>query len=285
MTVCIAAIAANNKAIVAVADKATSYIESASGRTVFKADAALHKMKAVMGTDWLVLIAGPMDFGERVADLGGQTYRMQKGEVIKGMPECMQIAYQVCRRLEAIDRILIPRMLTREWYESKVNGPVSANDEFFMGISNEVSEWNNGSQLILCGFEDGSPQIYLITNPGILNSANPEGFAAVGIGQETALNRLFALETDQFDQPEKVLYDLFDAKESCSEALPDVGRDWDASVVAEGMAPLIVSDDVKQLIEEIYDAYPKSPFPIEKKELPEKWRERLRDFFCCLDSR
>jgi hypothetical protein len=273
MTVCIAAIAAETKAIVLVADKAASYV--LDNRTTLKADVAVRKIRRMNALGWVALISGPMDFGERVIDLADSTYAVQEGPVMMGVPECMKMAYQVCRRIEAVDRILIPRMLTREWYDKKVAGAISQEDQFFIAIADEIGTFSNSSTIMLCGFENGTPEIYLISNPGVLGSGSPEGFAAVGIGQETALNRLYALETDPNDGLEKVLYDAFDAKEACSESLPDVGREWDAMVMVEGKETVEVDEEISKLIGQLYDSYPKSPFAKPDDPEPDGWRQKL----------
>src|SRR5437660_150610 len=116
----------------------------------------------------------------------------------------------------------------------------------------KINEFNLESSLLLCGFENLTPEIYIVSDPGIQNSASPEGFGVIGIGQDAARSRLFTLETDPNDELGKVLYDAYDAKESCAELLPEVGHEWDALVLVRGKPAIYVPDSIKDLIESLY---------------------------------
>jgi hypothetical protein len=100
----------------------------------------------------------------------------------------------------------------------------------------------------------------------------------MGIGQETALSRLFALETGPFDSIEKGLYDAYDAKEACAEFVPDVGREWDAMILVEGKPPAEVPKNIREIIEALYKAHPRSPFLKPDSAEPEGWQATLADF-------
>lgn len=288
MTVCIAAVAAKSKAIVLVADKSVSYMVGDQTRQRF--DVAFEKIRPMILHGWASLIAGPMDFGVRVVRLADETYAVGKADAeeashddywapYKDIPECMKIAYQSCRRVEIDDRILQPPFLGRKWYEKKIgDGTPKRDDDYFLAIEKLITDFDNESSLLLCGFEGSRPEIYTITNPGILGSESAAGFAATGIGQDTALSRLYALQTDPADSLEKVLYDAFDAKEACSQSLPDVGREeWDAFVIV-GTSVSEVPAPIQRLIEQVYDAHRKSPFDTPGKAAPAKWRGRLADW-------
>jgi hypothetical protein len=190
------------------------------------------------------------------------------------MPECTKRAYQTCRKIDAVDRILIPRLLNEEWYTEKINGVISKNDDFFMQISKEMTEFFTESSLLLCGFENDVPEIYIISDPGVLNSASPEGFGVVGIGEDTAKNRLFTLGTDPGNSLGSVLYDAYDAKESCAEALPDVGHEWNAVILVQNKQALPVPDNIVDLIERLYKNHPRSPFDPRSRP-PRDWRQQL----------
>jgi hypothetical protein len=295
MTICIVGIAAKARAMVLVADRAVSAVRG--GQTVLKADAGVRKIREVVD-GWVALISGPIDFGEVVIfdaerrycaarnpersfeEMNEAARRAVRGEPpapLPTLPECAKAAYQAARRNYAVDKILKPRMLTEDWYDEKVKGPISKDDDFFLAISRELDELFTESTILLCGFEEGTPEIYILSDPGLLNSASSEGFGVAGIGEDTAKNRLFTLETDPGDPIEKVLYDAYDAKESCAEFLPDVGHEWNAVVMVDGRSPMEVLEEIKELIEEMYRAHPTSPFD-ERKRLPPHWRKRLAEF-------
>ena len=290
MTVCIAAIAAQSKAIVLVADKSVSYLDE-RGNVRQRFDVAFEKIRQLKAPGWAALISGPMDFGVNVAQLADANFYVEAGAtatddngivILRPLSEHMKSAYQICRRQEVIDRVLAPRLLSKEWFDTKVNeGASKKNDDYFLEIESLVANFDNTSSILLCGFENGSPEIHLVVNPGVLGSETPTGLAAIGIGQDTALNRLYALETDPRNLLSKVLYDCFDAKEACSQSLSEVGREWDAFVVTDGQV-VKVPEELQVLIEQVYDNYAKSPFPViggsETPEPPPNWRRQLEEF-------
>jgi hypothetical protein len=197
VTVCIAAISERGQAIVLVADRAISSVRG--GQTVLKADAGVRKIRELRD-GWAGLISGPIDFGERVLFIAENAYGVSENaeEVVRriGMPECAKLAYQSCRKILIIDQILRPRLLDEEWYHKKVSGTVSRDDAHFARIEKEMVETPTESTLLLCGFEDGIPEIYIVNDPGMLNNASAEGFGVIGIGEDAARSRLFTLETD-----------------------------------------------------------------------------------------
>jgi hypothetical protein len=119
-------IAANARTIVLVADKSVSY--DAGNQTRQKFDVAFNKIRPMKVEGWASLISGPMDFGEVVVHLADEIYHINQATavdsnedivVVKGIPECTKLAYQSCRRVEVVDHVLKPRLLSQEWYEKK----------------------------------------------------------------------------------------------------------------------------------------------------------------------
>jgi hypothetical protein len=141
----------------------------------------------------------------------------------KSMPECVQEAYQICRNIEVVDRVLRPRLVDKDWYDKKVGAAILREDSFFSEIKREVTDYVTESVLLICGFENHSPEIYLICDPDVLHCESAAGFGVAGTGEDAAKSRLFTLETDPANSLEKVLYDAYDAKDSCYQLLPEVG--------------------------------------------------------------
>jgi hypothetical protein len=133
VTVCIAAIAENNKVIVVLADRMISAMRS--GQTVQKAESGVRKIRELID-GWAALISGPSDFGEKVAFDTQRKYigarkpssppqptntLMSLALALSGphrplpppvMAECAKSAYQAARRTLVIDEILRPQLLT-----------------------------------------------------------------------------------------------------------------------------------------------------------------------------
>jgi len=193
------------------------------------------------------------------------------------MPECAKAAYQAARKTYAIDKVLHPRLLSEAWYEEKAKNSVSKEDDFFLAICRELDELFTGSTLLLCGFEGDSPEIYILSDPGLLNSASAEGFGVIGIGEDTARNRLYTLDTAPSDSIGKVLYDAYDAKESCAEFLPEVGHEWDAAILTQNGSVATVEVATQSIIEYAYMDHPKSPFMglVGDRLAPDDWKKQL----------
>jgi hypothetical protein len=119
--------------------------------------------------------------------------------------------------------------------------------------------------------------IYIIIDPGQQNSVTPEGFGIIGIGEDAARSQLFKLQTNPSDEIGKVLYDLYDAKESCAELLPEVGRAWDGIVLVRGRIPAEIPSNIKDLVEHIYKRHPHSPY-VKAARQPANWRECLDEW-------
>lgn len=228
-----------------------------------------------------------MDFGERVIFSAERLYdssRAPDSTNALGMPECFKIAYQAERKSYVVDNYLNPRILTEEWYEQKLKRELSQNDDFFYTVVKEVGAIEIETNIMLCGFEIDTvpdvftPEIYIITSPGVLNSYSSEAIAATGIGEETAFDRLFSLGTDPSDNIGKVLYDSYAAKEAAADFRPDIGHEWDAMILVAGKPAFEVKEDIRELIEDLYAAHPRSPFNPPKKSLPENWEDRLNAF-------
>jgi hypothetical protein len=66
--------AEDNRAIVALADKAVSFIQD--DQVVLKADVGVRKIRE-LHDGWLGLISGPIDFGETVLSWAEESYRRE----------------------------------------------------------------------------------------------------------------------------------------------------------------------------------------------------------------
>jgi hypothetical protein len=209
MTVCIAAIAEKGRAIVMLADRA---VAAAQGyEIVLKAESRVTKIHK-LSAGWWGLLSGRLDFGHTVLEWAQVEY--QKEENTRSMPECVKLAYQSCRRVEIQDKILSPVLLTEGWYQERLQREILPNDEFFLQIADKIEKYGAGSSIMVCGFnEQLIPQIYVIKNPGQQESWTPEGFGVIGVGADTARNRLYVLKATPDNTVANALYNLYDAKE------------------------------------------------------------------------
>jgi hypothetical protein len=268
VTVCIAAMAEDNRAIVALADKAVSFMRN--DEVVLKAEVGVTKIRE-LADDWLGLISGPIGFGETVLTWASENYRNDSAK--RSMAEHVKLSYQAARRIEVVDRILTPRMLDENWYREKSRS-ANETDGFFGQISDMINEYRLHSSLLVCGFDKDIAEIYIISDPGVQHSSSSEGFGVVGIGHVTANNRLFTLETDPRNSLGSVLYDLYDAKESCAESLEGIGHECNATVLIKGRRAIQVPENIMTIIEQLYKGHRKSPFDPPSR-LPRNWKRTL----------
>jgi len=264
MTVCLASFAAKGKAIVMVSDKAVTYgdDEDSSSSGPMQYDTSVKKLKQIGKTFWYALIAGEPTFALDVVD-GAEQIITQNEELsasAAGMMACVKASYKKRREALAVDRVLSPRMLTKDLLVARTSDMLPLDQEFVFGVSAELKNFKTRSSLLICGFDSrGQPHIFSVTNPGLLNSHDLTGFHAVGIGAKMAISRLLVLESRKEDRLELSLYQAFDAKVN-AEITHGVGYNWDAEVLVPGRAAINVPDRIARMIERAYDGLPLVPF-------------------------
>jgi hypothetical protein len=255
LTVCIAGIAEGGRAIVMLADRALS--ATRNNRTILKSDSRIKKIQEI-APGWWALFSGRPDFARTVLEWAKVNYHTANPPSV---PECVKLAYQSVRRVEIIDNVFQPSLHTENWYKERLHTKISVNDECFFRIFDKVENHDCETSLMACGFDEHQmAQIYVIRNPGKQEIWSPDGFGVIGIGGETARNRLYVLNNNVDNKLTRVLYNMYDAKELCASILPDVGHEWDALVLMDGKNAEPVPPDKMRLIEKLYKYHPKSPF-------------------------
>ncbi len=273
MTVCLAAVAADMKAIVCMADKALSYF---GGYVQWDADSS--KITRLNPSGSLVMVSDEGNGPRVLAKL------FEKGGVVGGNKRSESAAVCEEQYRSAVDdlveaTILRPRLLTKEKYLMAATG-ASAND-LVRGIADEMKGFDMKCDLLVCGFDiDRVPFILDVASPGIASDMTLTGFQAIGSGCDKAVARLLFNEYKRTHPIERVLYDCFDAKAN-AEMTSTVGYEWDAVVIVGGKAHE-VPKDTKELIEAVWGKANRSPFdrfdPKEHRTVPQDWRERLAKY-------
>jgi hypothetical protein len=273
MTVCAAALAAGKTAIVCVADKAVSYggliqwDASDSGKIIKLNPSGSVVMISDEGDGPRVLDA----LFEKAPDIGAK-----KRATIRGTCE-EQYRVAVDNLVEA--KYLRPRLLDRSKYVAAITAPEV--NHLLRSLADEIKAFDMQCDLLVCGFDiDRVPFIFDIGSPGIARDMTMTGFQAIGAGWEKAVSRLLFAEHKSQHSIERVLYDCFDAKAN-AEMTPTVGYEWDAVVIRAGDMTE-VPKDIKELIEDVWGKFNRSPFdkfdPKEHKRVPKDWPDRLREW-------
>lgn len=272
MTVCVAALAADMKAVVCVADKALSY----GGYIQWDADTG--KISKLNPSGSLVMLSDE-GHGPRVL-----TTLFDKASEIGGNKRNLTITTCEEQYRSAVDELveakfLRPRLLHKDDYLKAITGD-KAND-LMRGLADEIKQFDMACDLLVCGFDvDRVPFVLSLESPGIATDYTLTGFHAIGSGWEKAVSRLLFSEYKRTHPIERVLYDCFDAKAN-AEMVPGVGYDWDAVVITGGKSH-DVPKDIKELIETVWGKANRSPFekfdPKEHEKVPKDWREKLEKF-------
>ena len=275
MTICVAAIAKDYKAIVCVADKALSYQDQ------IQWDSDVSKMIQINPSGTLLMFSGDESpISKVMAALyakGKELWYKQRSEIVKVCED--EYKGVMDAMIEA--KFLTPRLLKRADYTTALTG--TAINSCMEGLAEEVANFELQCDLLVCGFDmHGVPFILDIKSPGIATDMTMTGFQAIGSAWEKAVARLLFSEHKRTHSIERALYDAFDAK-AFAEMSQGVGYEWDATVILPHNGFHQVPEDIKKLIERVWAKANRSPFekydPKEdKKAPPPNWRKMLSDF-------
>lgn len=279
MTICIAALGANSKAIVCVADKAITYGE------VIQSDTECLKIIDVGKAGMVVLTSGDDDITTRLLrKLRKSPMYENLGKNLENTILCCETVYSECANELRESSYLTPYFLKREDFVRAISGPQI--NPYMKNLAYKVSK-PLGFEFILCGFDDsGKAFIVSLDERGIATEETNTGFATAGGGSDFALSRFLQLNSKRKDPIGRVLHDCFSAKAD-AEIAQGVGYWWDAKILLRGnkkqnKKPQIikVNEDIKNLVEGVWKFYTKNPF--DEKEMPRKppkrWKPRLIEY-------
>jgi len=172
MTVCLATFAEKSKAIVLVSDKAVTYggatDEDSSGSGAMQYDTGVKKVKRVGETLWYALLAGDPTFALNVINAAEQiiAHTPDLPNSAMGMMSCFKAAYKKRREELVSDRVLAPRLLTKDLLVARTSDLLPLDQEFFFGVSAEAKNLKTNTSLLVCGFDSNSKaHIFSIVNP------------------------------------------------------------------------------------------------------------------------
>jgi 20S proteasome alpha/beta subunit len=283
MTVCLATFAEKSKAIVLVSDKAVTYggtDQDSSGSGAMQYDTGVKKVKRVGDTLWYALLAGDPTFAVNVIDAAEQiiAYKPDLPNSAIGMMSCFKAAYKKRREELVSDRVLAPRLLTKDLLVARTSDLLPLDQEFLFAVSAEAKNLKTHTSLLVCGFDSNSEgHIFSVVNPGVVNNHDLVGFHAVGVGAKMAISRLLTLEAEKDDHLGLALFQAFDAKVN-AEITQGVGYNWDAEILISGKKAVPLRSEMSTLVENIFSAHPYTPLSTKQYEFPKRWQERLSTY-------
>jgi 20S proteasome alpha/beta subunit len=273
MTVCIAALAQESKAIVCVADTAISYGDS------IQWDSDSSKIFELNPSGTLVLFAGGEEATSRV--LGKVISRADEiGKDIAETKKILEDEYKEAVEELVAAKFITPRLMTKADYIKATSLPEI--NSYIRGIASEVQNYVADCALIVCGFDDKNrPFILTVDAPGVVSDMTTTGFHSIGSGWEKSISKMLFSEHKKAHLLGRAMYDIFDAK-AFAEMAVGVGFNWDTWVITSDRKSHKVPDKIDLLVEHLYGEHERSPFDKPEKDdepLPKNWRSQL-DKYC-----
>lgn len=227
MTICIAAIAENNK-IIAMTDKMVTL-----GAPVVTRYEITESNKAVeLGPKIVGLFAGNVVYANEILELAKQKIQPTMTDVLE-VAKIVQTSFQEYFQTTLTELIFNRFGITLPVF---MGNQKNLDEDLVKKINEIIINTNLQVEIIIAGI-DTRPHIYLIGNPGTLNTLDALGYACIGSGSQHATFSLIEAEYNAGISKEKSLYALIEAKKR-AEYDPGVGQLSDIVIVDGGFNKL-----------------------------------------------
>jgi hypothetical protein len=276
MTICIAAMAAESKAIVCIADRAVTYA-STTGGPASQADDAAKKIIQLGQTGWVALVSGDLPFAQKVTDRISASLAEIDAPTRTEMQAFVREAYKDCLQEEVIDRVLTPNLLTLADFINRPTSLLPLDTKYTLEIAQRISDVDVDCALIVCGFDSRGAHIFKVRNGGGIEPCDLEGYAVIGGGEEASRSRIIWSEMDRSEDLGSVMFDVFDGKVA-AEILQGVGYVWDWKILVADKLPQDVPDKIDTLIDRLWISSNRSPYSrkLDKRRVPPiDWKKIL----------
>jgi len=237
MTVCIAALCDNRKAIVLAADKMV-------GSHAIESEAEIHKVLS-LHKDWRVMLAGN-DISPAFGIIDSVKKKLQKsgGLTVQEVEHAVVESYREKRLADATSQYLAPRGLTLEAFNS-----VSSNvlpESLRLSLDSAIENHRLELELLVAGFDRGGQgHIFSICdfdNRGAARRFDIPGFQAIGSGSHGA-NYLMMYRSLSPALPIRwVLYLVLEGK-YFGELASGVGPRTDLYILRHGKSSIKIKED------------------------------------------
>jgi len=204
MTLCIAALADDRKAIVMAADRmvSTAFIES---------ELEISKIIPIGDNWWIMLaasaLAGAFPIIDNVKVEIAQASEHDVEDVVRIVADC----YQEERRRRAEAQFLLPRGFTVDSFLAQ--GKAALPEITFRELDLALSQFDLGVSLLVCGFDHKKmAQLFKVDNPGIGSRLDIPGFHAIGSGFYGAEYMMYYRELSCVTPVHEWLYYIYEAK-------------------------------------------------------------------------
>ncbi len=267
MTICIAAMCENGKAVIAASDKMITY--SAPPYHQFehpRSKLQILARRAVIATAGSALL--PSEFINLIKEEMAKIEKLN----IREIAYAAERAYRRLRVKGIEGRVLSAYGITWSEYRDIVkSGEIT---DLYYRIISQVENFRIELEAIIAGVDESGAHIYVIDNPGYSNSFDDIGYTAIGSGEYHAI-RSFIENYYSVSLPiPQALYVVYEAKKY-AEFAPGVGKQTDIVIITED-GVIEVNEKIKNELDEAYKT---------KMKIIEELREKsLKDYFEKIDK-
>ncbi|MBI2893845.1 MAG: hypothetical protein HYY06_09855 [Deltaproteobacteria bacterium] len=223
MTVCIAAICADGRAIVVAADRMLTMGPPLS----MELEQDRPKIQPVGGRH-LTLVSGDAVLGSEIVRAATGALRERRDIGITVVGRALVDAYVAVRSRLIEDHVLRPIGYSLQQFLA--SGAAQLGQQIFNGLVQQMAAFVAGVELLAVGFDDSGPRIAFIYHPGSIRWQEPLGFHAMGTGGIHAGVAFLLRGCSTKCSVEQAMFDVFAAKKA-AEIAPGVGSATDMVVM------------------------------------------------------
>jgi 20S proteasome alpha/beta subunit len=247
MTVGIAAICDNRKAIVLAADKLMTI-----GEANLTMDTESHKVMPIAPHVW-VAITGTIQDSEYAQERFRHSANLLSVQSVLQIAKRLRKACEHMRARQIEERILRPiwNISYKEYNRACLRSPTPSmvND-----VLTRILGFQYALTLLVCGFDDDGAHIYRVNNATV-NSHKGIGFHAIGYGETIATATLCRRGRNFIDESiAETLYRVYEAKRA-AEHTGLVGKGTDMVLLTKGCEPEMLSEDLIAECRRVYKKY------------------------------
>jgi 20S proteasome alpha/beta subunit len=228
MTVCIAAICDDGKAIVVAADR----MFTTPGISV-EFETEEQKIEQ-LADNCVALSAGNSAYATEVLGAVRQHLNANRSPWIAEVAEAVRVEYTATRH-KKIDETIVMAMLGADFSTFRQRGGTLATylekqQQMFQQITMMGNQYNLGVDIIVAGIDTETAHISQITHPGSLFNLEKLGYATIGSGAIHAMTKLTLGSQTRHTGLYDTVHIVYEAKRA-AEAAPGVGNATDIAVI------------------------------------------------------
>lgn len=245
MTVCIAAMCADRKALVMAADRMLTV-----GSVSMEFEHEKPKIEELLG-DSVVLSAGDALLGSEILSATRTALRNQPSIDATACGDQLAIQHAVTRLRRVESLALTPLGYSLASFQQDGNKQLPS--QVFIGLVQNLQTFNIGVEFLLAGFSGGKARIGHVTHPGIIHWFDRVGYHAIGSGGSHAFMTLIMKKHSVAMPVEDALFSVYTAKRN-AEVAPGVGNETDL-IVSSDAGTRRIEPEVLVELNRLYTAF------------------------------